>query len=65
MLQQNYVKSQRENTSAVDVAQVLSELEKKENNFISSQAMVVLGKLKEAVEANPQKFFLKNKFFLR
>ena len=56
------LKLERENASVVDVAHVLSELkpnllEKKENNFIPSQAMFLLGKLEEVGEVNAKKSY--------
>ena len=51
------LKLEKENTCAVNVASVLSELklnlvEKKENNFIPSAALTLLGKLEEVGEVN-------------
>ena len=56
------LKLEKENASAVNVASVLSELklnfvEKKENNFIPSAALTLLGKLEEAGEVNVNLFY--------
>ena len=62
------VKLEKENASAVNVASVLSELklnlvEKKENNFIPSAALTLLGKLEEAGEVNVNLFYKEAKDF--
>ena len=56
------LKLEKENANAVNVASVLSELklnlvEKKENNFIPSAALTLLGKLEEAGEVNVNLFY--------
>ena len=65
------LKLEKENASAVDVAHVLSELklnllEKKENNFIPSAALTLLGKLEEAGEVNVNLFYkVARDFYIR
>ena len=64
------LKLEKENASAVDVAHVLPELklnllEKKENNFIPSAALTLLGKLEEAGGSKRKHVLQSSKRFLR
>jgi len=59
---QTILKLEKESISAVEVVLVLSELKqnllaKKENNFLPSQAMVLLSKLEEEGEVNVKRFY--------
>ena len=65
---QTILKLEKESISVVEVVLVLSELKqnllaKKENNFLSSQAIMLLRKLEEAGEVNVERFYKKARNF--
>ena len=68
-LNQTILKQENESIGAVEVVLALSELKqnvlaKKENNFLPSQAMVLLRKLGQAGEVNVERFYDKQETFM-